>query len=221
MLAFVCSVSFAQKNEEKAKDKKEKELKGDIKERALKAARKEAKKLTAEGWKVSPGSLPLDKLIEKSWMKQYMEDDNGNPKYITADGNAVAETKTAAEMQAIEMGKLQLAGLIETNMNSLISANVGNAQLSTKDAASVTEIVQSAKNLIAMQLGYVNPEFKLYRDLKDNKVEIQVRLFYDVKQSLEIAKKVVRKELKDKMKMNEQQLDALMGMPKVEEKQDR
>jgi hypothetical protein len=215
-LAFLCSTSFAQKNEEKAKNSKEKELKGDIKEKALKAARKEAKKLTAEGWKVSPGSLPLDKLIEKSWMKQYMEDDKGNAAYITADGNAVAESKSAAEMQAIELGKLQLAGLIETNMNSLISANVANAQLSTKDAASVTEVVQSAKNLIAMQLGYVNPEFKLYRDLKDSKIEIQVRLFYDVKQSLEIAKKVVRKELKEKLQMNEKQLDEIIGMPKVD-----
>jgi hypothetical protein len=215
-LAFLCSTSFAQKNEEKAKNSKEKELKGDIKEKALKAARKEAKKLTAEGWKVSPGSLPLDKLIEKSWMKQYMEDDKGNASYITADGNAVAESKSAAEMQAIELGKLQLAGLIETNMNSLISANVANAQLSTKDAASVTEVVQSAKNLIAMQLGYVNPEFKLYRDLKDGKIEIQVRLFYDVKQSLEIAKKVVRKELKEKLQMNEKQLDEIIGMPKVD-----
>lgn len=205
---IVGSVTFAQQTE--------KSLKKDIKEKAIKEARKEAKKLTKEGWKVQPGSLPLDKLIEKAWMKQYMQDENGNSKFITADGNAVAENKTAAEMQAIEMGKLQLAGLIETNMNSLISANIGNSQLSTQDAASVTEIVQSAKNLIAMQLGYVNPEFKLYRDVKDKKVEVQVRLFYDVKQSLEIAKKVVRKELKDKMKINEQQLDKIIGMPNTE-----
>ena len=115
-------------------------------------------------------------------------------------------------MQAIEMGKLQLAGLIETNINSLISANIGNAQLSTKDAASVTEIVQSAKNLIVMELGYVDPFFKIYRDLKDNKVEVQIRLFYDKTQSMEIAKKVVRKELKEKLKLNEEKLEKLMGI---------
>jgi len=115
-------------------------------------------------------------------------------------------------MQAIETGKLQLAGLIQTNMSSLINANIGNSQLSTSDAASVTEVVQSAKNMIAMEMGYVNPFFKIYRNLKEDKIEVQVRLFYDVKQSLEIAKKVVRKELKDKLKMNEQQLDKLMGL---------
>ncbi|MDO9580030.1 MAG: hypothetical protein Q7J06_05620 [Bacteroidales bacterium] len=58
-----------------------------------------------------------------------------------------------------------MAGLIQTNMSSLISANIGNAQLSTQEAASVTEIVQSAKNMIAMELGYVDPSFKLFRNI--------------------------------------------------------
>ena len=190
----------------------ERELKREIKDRAIKEARKEAKKMKKDGWYVPPGSLPLDKIIENAWMKQYTEDENGNQLYITADGNAVAESKTAGEMQAIEMGKLQLAGLIETNVSSLISGNIGNAQLSTEDAASVTEIVQSSKNVIATQLGYVNPFFKLHRDIGKDKIEVQVRLFYDVRQSLEIAKKVVRKELKDKLQMNEEKLEQLMGM---------
>ncbi len=190
----------------------ERELKKEIKDKAIREARKEAKKMKKDGWYVPPGSLPLDKIIENAWMKQYAEDENGNPLYITADGNAVAESKTAGEMQAIEMGKLQLAGLIETNVSSLISGNIGNAQLSTEDAASVTEIVQSSKNIIATQLGYVNPFFKLHKNIGKDKIEVQVRLFYDVRQSLEIAKKVVREELKDKLEMNEQQLEKLMGM---------
>ena len=190
----------------------ERELKKEIKNKAIREARKEAKRMKRDGWYVPPGSLPLDKIIENAWMRQYAEDDNGNPLYITADGNAVAESKTAGEMQAIEMGKLQLAGLIETNVSSLISGNIGNAQLSTEDAASVTEIVQSSKNIIATQLGYVNPFFKLHKDIGKDKIEVQVRLFYDVRQSLEIAKKVVRQEVKDKLKVNEQQLEKLMGL---------
>jgi hypothetical protein len=189
-----------------------KELRQDLKDRAIKEARKEAKKMEKDGWSVAPGSLPLAKVLENTWMKQVMVDDNGNVRYIYSDGNAVAESKSAGEMQAIELGKLQLAGLIQTNMSSLISANVGNAQLSTQEAASVTEVVQSAKNMIAMELGYVDPSFKLFRKIGKDKIEVQVRLFYDTKQSLEIAKKIVRKELKDKLKMNEEKLEKLMGM---------
>jgi len=204
---FLSTVLFAQTDK-----KADRQLTKEIKERAVRQARKEARKLKKEGWTVNPGSLPLDKILENAWKKQLTTDDKDLPLYITADGNAVAENKTAAEMQAIEMGKLQLAGLIETNINSLISGNIANAQLSTKDASSVTEIIQSAKTLIVMQLGYVDPFFKIYRDIEGNKVEVQIRLFYDKTQSMEIAKKVIRKELKDKLKINEEKLEKLMGI---------
>lgn len=199
---LVSGLSFGQSSE--------KELTKELKDKAIKSARKEAKNLQKEGWNVPPGALPLDKTLEAAWVKQMTTDEKGDPRYITADGNGVAESKTAAEMQAIEMGKLQLAGLVQTNISSLISANIGNEQLSTKDAASVTEIVQSAKNIIATELGYVNPFFKLYKDLKGDVVEVQVRLFYDSKQSMSIAKKVVKEELEKKLQMNEEQLERLM-----------
>ena len=89
-------------------------------------------------------------------MKQYQSDDAGNTKYITADGNAVAQSKSVADMQSIELAKLQLAGLVQTNVSSLVDANLGNAQLSAADAASVTEIVQSSKNLIATRITSYN-----------------------------------------------------------------
>ncbi len=199
---FIASVSVAQKTE--------KELKKDVKEKAIKEARKEAKDLAKQGWKTNPGSLPLDKLIEESWLKQYQTDENGQPAYITSDGNGVAETKSVAEAQAIELGKLQLAGLIESNIASIVKGNLANTQESTADATSVTEIIQSSKNIIAQQLGYINPNFKIYRDLKDKKIEVQVRIFYETKQSFAIAKKAIRKELKDKLKKTDEQVDKLL-----------
>jgi hypothetical protein len=189
-----------------------KDLQKELKDKAMREARKEAKKYEKAGWSVAPGSIPLAKVLENTWMKQVMSDDKGNVIYISGDGNAVGETKSAAELQAVELGKLQLAGLIQTNMSSLISANIGNAQLTTQEAASVTEIVQSAKNIIAMELGYVDPSFKLFRNIGNDKIEVQVRLMYDTRQSLEIAKKVVRQELKDKLKLNEGKLEKLMGI---------
>jgi len=186
-------------------------LNSTLAEKASKEATKEAKKMQKDGWTVAPGSVPLDRIVENAWMKQLMINDDGNPRYIYADGNAVAETKSAAEMQAIELGKLQLASMIQSNMNSLISANVGNAQLSTQEAATVTEVVLSAKNQIAVELGYVDPTFKLFRNIGKDKIEVQVRLFYDISQSLEIAKKIIRKELKTKLNLNEEKLEKLMA----------
>lgn len=191
----------------------DKELKSELKDKAIKEAQKEAKKLGKEGWKVNPGSLPLSKLIEQAWMKQVAEDEQGNLKYIAADGNGVAESKSVAEAQAIEFAKLQLAGTIESNIASMVKGNLANAQASTTDATSVTEIVQSSKNIIAQQMGYINPSFKIYRDLKDSKVEVQVRIFYETSQSWAIAKKAIRKELKDKLKKTDEEVDKLLQEP--------
>ncbi len=204
-LIFTSGMIFAQQTD--------KQLKSELQDKAIKEARKEAKRLSKEGWKVSPGSLPMEKLIEQSWMKQVAEDENGVAKYITADGNGVADTKSVAEAQAIEFAKLQLAGTIESNIASIVKGNLANSQETMADATSVTEIVQSSKNIIAQQMGYVNPSFKLYRDLKDKKVEVQVRILYETSQSVAIAKKAIRKELKEKLKKTDEEVDKLLLEP--------
>jgi len=197
--------SFAQKTD--------KEIKSDIADRAIKAARKEAKKLKKEGWDVVPGSLPLEKILEKSMMKSEEETAKGGKKYIYADGNGVGETKTAAELQALTVAKLALASQVESNVNALVSANLANQQLNNEDAASITQTIANSKELISAQLGYVEPAFKIYRIPANPKnTEVQMRIFYDVEQSLQIAKKVIQKELKEKLKVNEEQLNKMMGI---------
>ena len=148
----------------------DRELEKEISDRAMKEARKESKKLKREGWKVTQGSMPLEKLLENSWKMQLQVNEDGSQKYLFADGNGVAQSRSVAEMQAIELAKLQLVSTLQSNISSLISTNIGNAQLSTKEAASVTEIVQSAKNIISAKLGYINPLFKIYRDVGSNNV---------------------------------------------------
>jgi len=190
----------------------EKELKKEIKEKAIKSARKDAKKIKKDGWDVAPGSLPLDKTLENSWMKSaQMTEDGSQPRYITADGEGFAGTRTAAEMQAVETAKLQLAGQLETKIASLVSANIANNQTASDEAATITEVIQSAKNIIAQELGVVSPFFKIYRTEAKNE-RVRVRLFYDTQQAMTIAKKKVLQELKDKTKQNEEDLKKLMGM---------
>ncbi len=95
----------------------------------MKMARKDAKKKKKEGYFVAPDSLPIDKQIEKAFIKQNMEDDNGYPKYIVASGNSVAGAQTAAKIQATETAKLTFAGTISTNVAALIENNIANDQL--------------------------------------------------------------------------------------------
>lgn len=192
--------------------KEKKAMKKVIKKRALKEARKEAKKFKKQGYNVKPGSLPMDKILEQAWYKQLETDDKGNPKYITADGSAVAGNETAAELQAIETGKLQLAGLLETRIAGLVSTNIATEEFDNLEAESVTEIISNSKNIISKNLGYINPIFKIFRRLDNGNVQTYVKLAYNAEEADALAKKAIKKELKEKLKANEEDLRKLMGM---------
>jgi hypothetical protein len=145
--------------------------------------------------------------------KAYLKSDNGENRYISADGNGVAKTKSAAEIQAIELAKFQLAGSLQTIVAGVVESNIGNEQLSTKEAETVNSVVMSAKNIIATQLGYIDAFYKIYRDVKGtNNVEVQVKIFYDTQQAIDKAKNVIKKELREKMEINQQKVDKLLGL---------
>ena len=176
------------------------------------AAKKEAKEMEKQGFETPPGAPPLEFVLQDAWEKAYEKTEEGDTKYLTADGSAIAGNSTAAEAQAIEMARIQLAGSIGSKVASLVSANVANTELSDQEAETITEFVQSSKNIIAQKLGHVDPAFKVSRRLKNGNVETKVRLFYDTKQSLKIARQAIKENLKDKVKTNEEDLRKLMGM---------
>lgn len=187
----------------------EKELKKDVSSRAIKSARKEAKKYKKDGYYVAPGAPLLDKQLERAWMRQYETNDKNEPKYIMASGNSVAETQTAAKLQAMETAKLELAGQINTQVAALIENSIANQQLNTEDAASVTKTVAASKNLIAQEIGLIIPMVEMYKKIGKN-VEVNLRLAYNMATAFDVAKKVIRKSLEEETKIAHDKLDALM-----------
>lgn len=188
----------------------------DVKKRDLKAmkmARKEAKKMKKEGWNVAPGSLPIEKALEQSWAMQLdIEEESGTPKWIFADGNAVAESKSAADLQALELGKLNLAGQLETEVAALIEASIANQQLSREEAASVTKVVAGSKNMIKNTITSVRPIYKVYRDVGKKNVEVQLKIAYNRDDAFNSAKQVVRKRLEEETTIIHEKLDNLLDL---------
>ena len=183
----------------------------ELKSKTLKSARKEAKQLSKEGYDVAPGALPLDKQVEMSWIRSMEIDaETGYPQYITANGNAVGETITAAKLQAMEVAKFELAGTIATNVAALIEGNVANAQLNIQEAASVTKVAGAIKNLVVQEIGRVIPLIEVYKKLGKN-VEVSIRIAYNSEMAVEAAKKVIRTQLKEKTSILHEKLDKLMN----------
>ncbi len=207
------SPSFAQSSKEQIKERKEhmKSLRSELNQKSSKDARKDAKKYRKEGWITSPGALPIEKQLDRSYLMESDIDENGYPKFITGEAQSIGENYDAAKMQALELAKQNLAGQIQTEITALVENTVANKQLSQEQAASVTQSVMSSKNLISQSIGRIIPVVELYRTLPNKNKEVRVRIAYNHEMAKEAAKKIVREDLEKKGEKLHEDLDKLLG----------
>jgi len=187
-----------------------KDAKKELKKKSIKRARKEAKKLKKQGYFVAPGALPMDMQLEKSYIKLSMEDEDGYPIYITATGNSVAGTQTAAHLQAMETAKLTLAGTISTNVAALIENNIANEQFTKEEITTITKMVAASKNIIAQELGRVIPLTEMYKEIGDDNIQADVKIAYDSKTAMIKAKEIVRRQLSEETEALQDKLDKML-----------
>ena len=213
MLFLTASPSFAQLSKEQINERKEirKLAKSDLKEKASKSARKEAKKLQKEGWTIAPGALPIDKQLDKSYLMQMEYDENMFPKYLMGEAMSIGENYDAAKMQALELAKQNLAGQIQTEVTALIENTVANKQLQAEEAASVVQSISAGKNLISQSIGQVITVMEVYRSAQNKNKEVLLRIAYNASMAKQAAKKAVREELEKKGDELHKKLDNLLG----------
>jgi hypothetical protein len=188
-----------------------KQLKQDFKEKASKEARKEAKKLKKEGWVVSPGALPLERQLDRSYLTIMETDEDLNPVYIVGEGLSVGENYDAAKMQAMELARQQIAGKIGSETTALIDNLVGNKQMGVEEAATVTTLLSEGKTIISQKLGRVVPVVECYRTLKNKNKEVMVRLATKESAIREVMKGYLREEMEKKGAKMSDQLDELLS----------
>lgn len=218
---FVCAFAFlcltanvtAQSVKDIRKERQEirKASKKDLNEKATKTARKDAKKLKKEGWITVPGALPLEKQLDKSYLMQMEYDEDMYPKYLMGEAMSIGENYDAAKMQALELAKQNLAGQIQTEVTALIENSVANKQLANEDAASVTQSIMGAKNLISQSIGRTITVMECYRAKTNKNKEVLVRIAYNGEMAKTAAKRAIQDELKSKSEDLQKKLDQLLG----------
>lgn len=213
VLVMTFTVSFAQLTKEQIKERKEikKASKAELGEKATKTARKAAKRLAKEGWTTTPGALPLEKQLDKSYLMQMEYDENMFPKYLMGEAMSIGENYDAARLQAMELAKQSLAGQIQTEVTALIENDLSNKQLSAEEAASVTQVISAGKNLISQSIGRVLTVVEMYRVLGNKNKEVSLRIAYNAEMAKQAAKKAVRQELEKKGDDLHKKLDELLG----------
>ncbi len=218
---FVCAFAFlcltanvsAQTAKDIRKERQEirKASKSELNEKATKTARKDAKKLKKEGWITVPGALPLEKQLDKSYMMQMEYDEDMYPKYLMGEAMSIGENYDAAKMQALELAKQNLAGQIQTEVTALIENSVANKQLANEEAASVTQSIMGAKNLISQSIGRTIIVMECYRVKTNKNKEVLVRIAYNGAMAKAAAKRAIQDELKSKSEDLQKKLDQLLG----------
>lgn len=212
-LAAFTMGSYAQSAKEIRKERQEirKLSRSELNEKASKDARKDAKKYAKEGWQVSPGALPIEKQLDKSYMMQMEYDAEMSSKYIWATAQSIGGNYDAAKMQALELAKQNLAGQIQTEVTALIENTVANEQLEAEQAESISRSVMAAKNLISQSIGRVLPVVELYRTLPNKNKEVLVRIAYSSDMAKKAALKAVKQDLEQKGDELHNKLDELLG----------
>ena len=207
------STSYAQLTKEQRKERNEilKASKAELNAKASKAARKEAKTLTKEGWKTAPGALPLDKQLDKSYTMQMEYDEDMFPKYLMGEAMSIGENYDAAKMQALELAKQNLAGQIQTEVTALIENTVANKQLQPEEAASVVQSISAGKSLISQSIGRVITVVEVYRTVSNKNKEVLVKIAYNADMAKPAAKKAISDDLEKKGEELQDKLDELLG----------
>jgi hypothetical protein len=211
-LAVLALLSFSMNTmAQNAFQKKVKENKAALKEKASKDAKDEAKRMKKEGWTVSPGALPLEKQIDRYYAYIEQTDDELNPLYYTGEGRATAENYAAAHMQATELARLNLASSIGTEATGIIDNMIANKMLADDQAASITTYISENKTIFSQKLGRVQTPLVATRQLKNKNKEVMIRMVAKVSSVHEIAKDAIRSQLETEGKELSEELKAYFG----------
>lgn len=145
--------------------------------------------LQGEGFRVSAGRLPLVEQLAESWRYQREREAGGDIRNFVVSAKAKANNYGAARLQAENLAKVQLAGLMETRVAQLVTNRMetvgGNTEMS---------LVTSSKNLVTTRLANLYPLMDLYRDLPNGEVEVQLTIGCDRRWASEIAWAVISAE---------------------------
>jgi len=210
LFSVEANAQVAPKKEHRALERQEKFLNKEIQEKALKEARKEAKRLEKEGYRVPVGKLPLEKQLEDSWQAQVTTDADGVPYYFIATATSVGSNFAAASMSATNTAKLDIAGQIQTQIASVVEQKIANNEISADNAVAVNSFVSASKSVINNTLGRVLKFIEIYKTLENGNIQAQVTLGYNTeiatKEAILAMLKTLDADAEDLMK----ELDALL-----------
>lgn len=207
--ATVCAQSYEDIRKEREVIRKM--SKSELNEKASKDARKEAKKLSKEGWLAAPGALPIEKQLDRSYLMQMEYDEDMFPKYIMGEAMSIGGNYDAAKTSATALAKQNIAEKIQTEVAALITSEGANEQISEDEVNSFVKTVYASKQKISQNIGRVIDVIEMYRIVPGKKKEVRIMIAYNSEMAKRAAKKAIIDNLKTESAELKDKLDSMLG----------
>ena len=130
-----------------------------------KAAKKEAKNDKKKGWQVNPGNPPLEEQYARSYVFMRNQED-----WITGEANPIGTIYDVVRSQALFEAKAELAKSV-IKIAGNIKEDKGKDNL-----LSAISFEEHIKSIFANEIKYHQIITDCYRNLKDNTVEVRIKI---------------------------------------------
>lgn len=177
-----------------------KELKKELKSKASKDIRKEAKAYEKEGWRSVAGSLPLAKQLEQAQMAAIEKDEEGLNRYYLGRGKGVGGNYRAAKAVAFNQAKVDLVAAVMADVASTEVNDMTNEDLGEGDVLSTEDMTINSKVVSSFPIKDIITVVEIYRELSRGRYEVEMT----VKMEAADAKKRAKIFLNDQRKAAQQ-----------------
>lgn len=200
------TMSFAQTELELLKEKAELNKAYGFKDKASSEAKKQAKEMKKEGWKVNAGDRSLEMQIQSGidLKKRIMKSADGRivEKFFILSGRQTAQSFNTAYTGARAQAQAEIASAIKAKISQIIKRKQDNQQLSSIDAVTVDKFNARTAIMVEECLTNTNQVLCAYRELSNRSFDVQVRIAFDKEELIAKMKRQIRETLEaegDKM----------------------
>ena len=168
----------------------------ELKIKASKTAKKQAKEYKKQGWEIAPGAIPMERQLDRSYLMEFDTDLDMQSKYAFGEAISTGQFYDAAKLQASELAKSDLVGKISSEITRLVETQIKTKQLPEEQAQSVAAATEKSKSLVVQRLGAITPVLEFHRKLKNGNVEVMIRYAYNRERAVNAAIKDIDEGLK-------------------------
>ena len=131
-------------------------------------AKKTAKTLTKDGWKVHSWAANLEDQLKKLWELEIQTDETGAPVFISVTTIASDTDRESAKLKALELARVQISGRLGTSVSSIVESRLEEA----------AETQERSLGKSHHRLGSLIPVVECFRVLENNMIEYRISVVY-------------------------------------------